>query len=60
MGRFTELKRESFEANVALPRHGLINLTFGNAIYQYYETICSGSPAGRMNDGRGFAGTSGR
>jgi len=26
-----ELKRESFEANVALPRHGLINLTFGNA-----------------------------
>ncbi len=35
------------------------NLTFGNAKYQYYETICSGSPAGRMNDGRGFAGTSG-
>ncbi|MEP0277975.1 MAG: hydantoinase B/oxoprolinase family protein, partial [Nitratireductor sp.] len=26
---------------------------------QYYETICSGSPAGRMNDGRGFDGTSG-
>jgi 5-oxoprolinase (ATP-hydrolysing) len=35
------------------------NLTFGNQKYQYYETICSGSPAGRMNDGRGFAGTSG-
>jgi 5-oxoprolinase (ATP-hydrolysing) len=35
------------------------NLTFGNQTYQYYETICSGSPAGRMNDGRGFAGTSG-
>ena len=35
------------------------NLTFGNKTYQYYETICSGSPAGRMNDGRGFAGTSG-
>lgn len=35
------------------------NLTFGNDEYQYYETICSGSPAGRMNDGRGFAGTSG-
>ncbi|WP_395448942.1 hydantoinase B/oxoprolinase family protein [Aminobacter sp. UC22_36] len=35
------------------------NLTFGNATYQYYETICSGSPAGRMNDGKGFAGTSG-
>ncbi len=28
---FTELKREAYEANVALPRHGLINLTFGNA-----------------------------
>ena len=26
-----ELKREAFEANVALPRLGLINLTFGNA-----------------------------
>lgn len=28
---FKELKREAFEANMALPRHGLINLTFGNA-----------------------------
>lgn len=27
----TDLKREAYEANVALPRHGLINLTFGNA-----------------------------
>lgn len=27
----TELKREAYEANVALPRYGLINLTFGNA-----------------------------
>ncbi|NGO50625.1 hydantoinase B/oxoprolinase family protein [Allomesorhizobium camelthorni] len=35
------------------------NLTYGNKQYQYYETICSGSPAGRMNDGRGFHGTSG-
>jgi len=35
------------------------NLTFGNETYQYYETICSGSPAGRMNDGVGFDGTSG-
>lgn len=35
------------------------NLTFGNKHYQYYETICSGSPAGKMNSGRGFAGTSG-
>jgi 5-oxoprolinase (ATP-hydrolysing) len=35
------------------------NLTFGNERHQYYETICSGSPAGQMNSGRGFAGTSG-
>ncbi len=28
---FLDLKREAYEANVALPRHGLINLTFGNA-----------------------------
>jgi L-ribulose-5-phosphate 4-epimerase len=31
VSNYTELKREAFEANVALPRHGLINLTFGNA-----------------------------
>lgn len=30
------------------------NLTFGDATYQYYETICSGSPAGE-----GFDGTDG-
>ncbi|GGF75069.1 5-oxoprolinase [Azorhizobium oxalatiphilum] len=30
------------------------NLTFGNETYQYYETICSGSPAGP-----GFDGTDG-
>ena len=35
------------------------NLTFGNDTYQYYETICSGSPAGVTNAGRGFDGTSG-
>jgi 5-oxoprolinase (ATP-hydrolysing) len=35
------------------------NLTFGNARYQYYETICSGSPAGVFNDGSGFDGTDG-
>jgi len=35
------------------------NLTFGNAKHQYYETICSGSPAGYENSGRGFNGTSG-
>ena len=34
------------------------NLTFGNDRYQYYETICSGSPAGYTNDGVGFDGTS--
>ena len=27
------------------------NLTFGNASYQYYETICSGAPAGRGFNG---------
>ena len=27
------------------------NLTFGNDVYQYYETICSGSPAGDGFDG---------
>ncbi len=32
------------------------NLTYGNKRYQNYETICSGAPAGRMNDGRGFDG----
>jgi 5-oxoprolinase (ATP-hydrolysing) len=35
------------------------NLTFGNAKYQYYETICSGSPAGVLNSGEGFDGTDG-
>ncbi|MGQ3487055.1 hydantoinase B/oxoprolinase family protein [Roseovarius pacificus] len=33
------------------------NLTFGNDRHQYYETLCSGSPAGVLNDGSGFAGT---
>ncbi|HEX2255696.1 MAG TPA: hydantoinase B/oxoprolinase family protein, partial [Afifellaceae bacterium] len=33
------------------------NLTFGNDEYQYYETICSGSPAGVTGDGAGFDGT---
>jgi 5-oxoprolinase (ATP-hydrolysing) len=35
------------------------NLTFGNEAYQYYETICAGSPAGELNDGKLFSGTSG-
>jgi 5-oxoprolinase (ATP-hydrolysing) len=32
------------------------NLTFGNEQYQYYETICSGSPAGIDAKGNGFNG----
>jgi 5-oxoprolinase (ATP-hydrolysing) len=45
-----------FAAMKALgPSQGTMNnLTFGNAKYQYYETICSGSPAGP-----GFDGTAG-
>ena len=35
------------------------NLTFGNATYQYYETLCSGAPAGILNDGSGFDGADG-
>lgn len=33
------------------------NLTFGNDRYQYYETLCSGSPAGIDANGTGFDGT---
>lgn len=32
------------------------NLTFGNARVQYYETLCSGAPAGFDADGKGFDG----
>ena len=35
------------------------NLTFGNARLQYYETICSGAPAGIDANGRGFDGAAG-
>ncbi len=35
------------------------NLTFGNDQYQYYETICSGAPAGVFTDGSGFDGADG-
>ncbi len=35
------------------------NTTWGNAKYQYYETICGGTGAGRFSDGSGYAGTSG-
>jgi len=34
------------------------NLTYGNAKYQNYETMCGGAPAGRMNNGEGFMGAS--
>ena len=33
------------------------NLTFGNGRVQYYETICSGAPAGFDANGDGFDGT---
>ena len=42
---------------IAASQGTMNNLTFGNAVYQYYETLCSGSPAGVFNDGTGFAGT---
>ena len=32
------------------------NLTYGNARYQNYETMCGGAPAGKVNNGRGFNG----
>jgi 5-oxoprolinase (ATP-hydrolysing) len=34
------------------------NLIFGNHRCQYYETLCGGSGAGRLADGRGFPGAS--
>jgi 5-oxoprolinase (ATP-hydrolysing) len=34
------------------------NTTWGNARYQYYETVCGGTGAGMMSDGSGFDGTS--
>ncbi|HSF93707.1 MAG TPA: hydantoinase B/oxoprolinase family protein, partial [Thermohalobaculum sp.] len=33
------------------------NTTWGNARYQYYETICGGYGAGVLNDGTGYHGT---
>ena len=35
------------------------NLTYGNENFQNYETICSGSPAGVLNNGEAFAGVAG-
>jgi 5-oxoprolinase (ATP-hydrolysing) len=34
------------------------NLSFGDGHHQYYETICGGTGAGVLPDGRGFAGAS--
>ena len=42
---------------MAASQGSMNNLTFGNAIYQYYETLCSGSPAGVFSNGTGFSGT---
>ncbi|SCB59220.1 5-oxoprolinase (ATP-hydrolysing) [Rhizobium aethiopicum] len=44
---------------LAAAQGSMNNLTFGNAVYQYYETICSGAPAGLLNDGTGFTGADG-
>jgi 5-oxoprolinase (ATP-hydrolysing) len=35
------------------------NTTWGDGRYQYYETVCGGSGAGRLPDGTGHPGTSG-
>jgi len=35
------------------------NTTWGNAEYQYYETVCGGQGAGYLNDGSGHNGASG-
>jgi 5-oxoprolinase (ATP-hydrolysing) len=34
------------------------NTTWGDATRQYYETVCGGAGAGRLNDGTGHAGCS--
>lgn len=44
---------------LAAAQGSMNNLTFGNATYQYYETICAGGPAGVLNDGTGFSGADG-
>ena len=41
---------------MAAAQGSMNNLTFGNDRYQYYETLCSGAPAGIFNDGTGFDG----
>ncbi|MEP3671478.1 MAG: hydantoinase B/oxoprolinase family protein [Hyphomicrobiales bacterium] len=41
---------------MAASQGSMNNLSYGNATYQNYETICSGAPAGKYNDGRGYKG----
>ena len=50
-----------FQALGALANHQgtMNNLTWGDETHQYYETLCSGSPAGVFNDGTAFDGTAG-
>ena len=57
-GRVVDVVLRAFRA-CAASQGCMNNLTFGNDTYQYYETICSGTPAGYQNDGKGFYGTSG-
>lgn len=42
---------------IAASQGSMNNFSYGNATYQNYETICSGAPAGKYNDGRAFKGT---
>jgi len=51
-GRYVLSKVLGALGSLAAAQGTMNNLNFGNAKYQYYETICSGSPAGP-----GFPGT---
>jgi 5-oxoprolinase (ATP-hydrolysing) len=44
---------------LAAAQGSMNNLTFGNDTHQYYETLCSGAPAGVFNDSAGFDGVDG-
>lgn len=41
---------------MAASQGSMNNLSYGNATHQNYETICSGAPAGKDNNGRPFKG----
>ena len=43
----------------AAAQSSMNNTTWGNDRYQYYETICGGSGAGRLANGDGHSGTGG-